>query len=153
MKNQHIFILYRLLYINEKWNSMLVFECRTCSVCLSVCLSLRTWPSTRIQSYAAAGAGAGELPAPALASVPLEATRVRLPGCRSGALADMAAHGVEAVDCYSVDNALVRPADPLFAGCCWLSGADCGEGQCSCRWGYVAQIALQGAVQSGLVRD
>ncbi len=45
----------------------------------------------------------------------------------SGALADMAAHGVEAVDCYSVDNALVRPGDPLFAGFCAASGIDCGE--------------------------
>ena len=29
-------------------------------------------------------------------------------------LADMAAAGVEAVDCVSVDNALARVADPLF---------------------------------------
>ena len=38
----------------------------------------------------------------------------------------MAAQGVEAVDCVSVDNALVIPGDPLFAGHCWAAGADCG---------------------------
>lgn len=45
---------------------------------------------------------------------------------RSGALADMQAAGVEAVDCVSVDNALARVADPLFAGFCWERGAQCG---------------------------
>ncbi|KAK9843554.1 hypothetical protein WJX81_008640 [Elliptochloris bilobata] len=43
-----------------------------------------------------------------------------------GALADMQAAGVEAVDCVSVDNALARVADPLFAGFCWERGAQCG---------------------------
>ncbi|PSC69582.1 UDP-N-acetylglucosamine diphosphorylase 1-like isoform B [Micractinium conductrix] len=43
----------------------------------------------------------------------------------SGALADMAAHGVEAVDCFSVDNALVRLGDPLFVGFCAESGVEC----------------------------
>ena len=45
----------------------------------------------------------------------------------------MAAAGVEAVDCVSVDNALVLPADPLFAGFCWTSGAatgGCYQGAC-----------------------
>lgn len=44
----------------------------------------------------------------------------------SGALADMAAHGVEAVDCYCVDNALVRLGDPLFVGYCHERGIECG---------------------------
>jgi hypothetical protein len=47
-------------------------------------------------------------------------------GGRRGVLADMAAAGVEAVDCVSVDNALARVADPLFAGFCWERGAQCG---------------------------
>ena len=38
----------------------------------------------------------------------------------------MVAQGVEAVDCVSVDNALVIPGDPLFAGHCWTAGTDCG---------------------------
>ena len=41
-------------------------------------------------------------------------------------LSDMAAKGVQCVDCVSVDNALVRPADPLFLGICSQHGADCG---------------------------
>ena len=45
---------------------------------------------------------------------------------RSGALTDMRAAGVEAVDCVSVDNALARVADPLFAGFCWERRAQCG---------------------------
>ena len=45
----------------------------------------------------------------------------------SGVLSDMAAHGVEALDCYCVDNALVRLADPLFAGFCHARGLECGE--------------------------
>ncbi|KAK9832988.1 hypothetical protein WJX74_003678 [Apatococcus lobatus] len=45
---------------------------------------------------------------------------------KSGALADMQAQGVEAVDCYSVDNALVRPGSPTFIGHCWQRNTDCG---------------------------
>eukprot|EP00884_Botryococcus_braunii_P015716 jgi/Botrbrau1/2828/Bobra.0125s0036.1 len=45
---------------------------------------------------------------------------------RCGILDDMEQHGVEAVDCYSVDNALVQPGDPLFNGCCYSEGAECG---------------------------
>lgn len=41
-------------------------------------------------------------------------------------LGDMAARGVQCVDCVSVDNALVRPADPLFLGICSQHAADCG---------------------------
>ncbi len=48
--------------------------------------------------------------------------------CREGLLDHMAAQGVQAVDCVSVDNALVVPGDPLFAGHCWAAGADCGAG-------------------------
>lgn len=44
----------------------------------------------------------------------------------SGALSDMEAHGVEAVDCFSVDNALVRVGDPVFAGFCKERGVECG---------------------------
>jgi UDP-N-acetylglucosamine/UDP-N-acetylgalactosamine diphosphorylase len=43
-----------------------------------------------------------------------------------GVLRDMAAHGVEALDCYCVDNALVRLGDPLFAGFCHAKGVECG---------------------------
>ena len=42
-------------------------------------------------------------------------------------LQDMAAKGVHCVDCVSVDNALVRPADPLFLGTCSQRQADCGD--------------------------
>lgn len=46
--------------------------------------------------------------------------------CRSGALADMQSHGVEAIDCFAVDNALIKPADPLFVGHCHSQQSDCG---------------------------
>ena len=45
---------------------------------------------------------------------------------REGVLDDMAEHGVECVDCLSVDNALARIGDPLFAGYCAEQGAQCG---------------------------
>ena len=38
----------------------------------------------------------------------------------------MAATGVECCDCISVDNALVRIGDPLFAGYCADQVAQCG---------------------------
>ena len=47
--------------------------------------------------------------------------------CRSGALADMQSHGVESIDCFAVDNALIRLADPLFIGHCYTQQTDCGE--------------------------
>ncbi len=50
--------------------------------------------------------------------------------CREGVLQDMAEHGVESVDCVSVDNALVRIADPLFAGFCYEQEAQCGKLLC-----------------------
>ncbi|KAK9805344.1 hypothetical protein WJX73_004179 [Symbiochloris irregularis] len=46
---------------------------------------------------------------------------------RSGMLKDMASKGVVCVDCVSVDNALVRPADPLFLGLCHQHEAECGS--------------------------
>ena len=39
---------------------------------------------------------------------------------------DMEKHGVEALDCCSVDNILVRLGDPIFAGYCKSSGIECG---------------------------
>ena len=42
-----------------------------------------------------------------------------------GILKDMEAHGVEAVDCFSVDNALVRLGDPVFNGYCKEAGVQC----------------------------
>lgn len=65
----------------------------------------------------------------------------------SGALADMAAHGVEAVDCYCVDNALVRLGDPLFVGYCHERGIECGElqGRGSVDgWRWFAACAMLG---------
>lgn len=47
--------------------------------------------------------------------------------CRSGALANMQSHGIEAVDCFAVDNALIKPADPLFIGHCYTQQTDCGR--------------------------
>ena len=47
--------------------------------------------------------------------------------CREGILQDMEQHGVECLDCVSVDNALVRIADPLFAGFCHEQQAECGR--------------------------
>ena len=41
-------------------------------------------------------------------------------------LADMRSRGVERVDCFSVDNALVRPASPAFVGACAQHDCDCG---------------------------
>lgn len=48
-------------------------------------------------------------------------------GDRSGALEDMRARGVERVDCFSVDNALIQPASPVFVGACADQDSDCGE--------------------------
>lgn len=45
----------------------------------------------------------------------------------SGALADMTARGVEYLHVYSIDNALVKPADPVFIGYCLSVNADCGN--------------------------
>ncbi len=56
-------------------------------------------------------------------------------GC-AGVLEDMEAHGIECIDCYSVDNALVRLGDPVFAGFCHERDVDTGElaGIMQYRW-------------------
>lgn len=46
---------------------------------------------------------------------------------RKGALADMRKRGVEHVHVFSIDNALVRVADPHFLGYCIEKKADCGN--------------------------
>ena len=46
----------------------------------------------------------------------------------------MQSHGIEAVDCYAVDNALVKPADPLFMGHCYQRKTDCGKHVHSVFW-------------------
>lgn len=45
---------------------------------------------------------------------------------KHGIFEDMEKHGVEAVDCCSVDNILVRLGDPVFAGFCASKGIQCG---------------------------
>ncbi|CAM9414031.1 unnamed protein product [Choristocarpus tenellus] len=46
---------------------------------------------------------------------------------RTGALADMRRRGVQHLHVSSIDNALLRVADPHFFGYCILNGADCGN--------------------------
>ena len=43
-----------------------------------------------------------------------------------GVLDDMKKHNIEAIDCYSVDNALARIGDPTFMGLCKEKGAEWG---------------------------
>eukprot|EP00977_Amphora_coffeiformis_P014718 scaffold4201_cov178-Amphora_coffeaeformis.AAC.13 len=45
----------------------------------------------------------------------------------SGALDHMDARGVKYLHIFSIDNALVKPADPVFIGHCISQGADCGN--------------------------
>lgn len=45
----------------------------------------------------------------------------------SGALDDMQKRGVQYLHVFSIDNALVKPADPGFIGYCIHQGADCGN--------------------------
>lgn len=45
----------------------------------------------------------------------------------SGALDDMREHGVKYLHVFSIDNALVKPADPVFIGYCLSVNADCGN--------------------------
>lgn len=61
-----------------------------------------------------------------LASAPDGNGGVYLALAKSGALADMQTHGVEAVDCFAVDNALIKSADPLFIGHCHSQQTECG---------------------------
>lgn len=45
----------------------------------------------------------------------------------SGALDDMTQRGVKYLHVFSIDNALVKPADPVFVGYCIEQEADCGN--------------------------
>lgn len=45
----------------------------------------------------------------------------------SGALADMVHRGIKYLHIFSIDNALVKPADPVFIGYCISQNADCGN--------------------------
>jgi UDP-N-acetylglucosamine/UDP-N-acetylgalactosamine diphosphorylase len=48
----------------------------------------------------------------------------------SGALADMEKRGVKYLHVFSIDNALIKPADPVFMGYCINQGSDCGNKVC-----------------------
>lgn len=45
----------------------------------------------------------------------------------SGALRDMEDRGVQYIHVFSIDNALTKPADPVFVGYCISQQADCGN--------------------------
>ncbi len=45
----------------------------------------------------------------------------------SGMLADMDRRNVKHLHVFSIDNALTKPADPIFIGYCILQNADCGN--------------------------
>lgn len=45
----------------------------------------------------------------------------------SGCLDDMIARGIQYLHVFSIDNALVKPADPVFIGYCIQQKADCGN--------------------------
>lgn len=46
---------------------------------------------------------------------------------KSGTLDDMKTRGLKYLHVFSIDNALVKPADPAFVGHCIAEGADCGN--------------------------
>mmetsp|Transcript_48411 Transcript_48411/g.73133 ORF Transcript_48411/g.73133 Transcript_48411/m.73133 type:complete len:508 (+) Transcript_48411:124-1647(+) len=46
---------------------------------------------------------------------------------KSGMLSDMKDRGVKYIHVFSIDNALVKPADPVFMGYCLSQNADCGN--------------------------
>lgn len=46
---------------------------------------------------------------------------------KHGILDDMRTRGIKYVHAFGVDNALVRPADPIFVGYCINRNADCGN--------------------------
>ena len=45
----------------------------------------------------------------------------------SGALGDMTTRGIRYLHVFSIDNAMVKPADPVFVGYCIDQAADCGN--------------------------
>lgn len=45
----------------------------------------------------------------------------------SGMLDDMEKRGIKYIHVFSIDNALTKPADPLFVGYCIRQNADCGN--------------------------
>jgi UDP-N-acetylglucosamine/UDP-N-acetylgalactosamine diphosphorylase len=45
----------------------------------------------------------------------------------SGMLADMSKRGIKYLHVFSIDNALTKPADPVFIGYCISQEADCGN--------------------------
>eukprot|EP00201_Polytomella_parva_P019873 CAMPEP_0175043654 /NCGR_PEP_ID=MMETSP0052_2-20121109/3322_1 /TAXON_ID=51329 ORGANISM="Polytomella parva, Strain SAG 63-3" /NCGR_SAMPLE_ID=MMETSP0052_2 /ASSEMBLY_ACC=CAM_ASM_000194 /LENGTH=479 /DNA_ID=CAMNT_0016306767 /DNA_START=67 /DNA_END=1506 /DNA_ORIENTATION=- len=46
---------------------------------------------------------------------------------KSGMLSELSKRGVQAIDCFCVDNALARPADPEMVGACWIRKTKCGS--------------------------
>lgn len=64
----------------------------------------------------------------------------------SGALQSMKERGVEYLHVFSIDNALVKPADPVFVGYCIEQRADCGiKAVCKAHaHEKVGVVALQG---------